>query len=414
MKKALRRKTGRVLVSTVSFPPDFTGAGLRALRLCERLNRTYGINFNVLCSRKDGKYASDDDNKGISITRFSLTTEDGLWFPLHILLVFIKFNAYMIRNRKKIDVIHFFSFSWMNRIIMLSNILFYKKRSILEVTLDGFDDFSSLLHTGKRNKLFHHFTKFLLKRINRFILPSQGKIGSYIREGVSRNQLIVRPYAVDEEIFASIGFRQKDKLRKKLDLPNKFIMLNVGMVYPRKNQLFLIRCLELLNRKDVVLLLIGPDDPDDKGYKHRLQKYVNSHGLGRQVMFLGIKNNINEYMVASDVFVFSSESEGFPNVLAEATVSGLPIITLSLDCLDSLNSFINIETGKIIMRENFTDRDVHKHFTDALKHMLTRKLKYDRKRIRTLGLHHFSSKKADEKYLSIYSDLTDSKGLAGI
>ncbi|MGV8141063.1 MAG: glycosyltransferase family 4 protein, partial [Candidatus Woesearchaeota archaeon] len=298
MRPKNRKKTGRILLSTVSFPPDFTGAGLRASRLCERLNSRYGINFDILCSRKNGNYDSDNDSKDISIKRFKLITEDGFWFPLHILLVFIKFNVYMIRNSNKIDAIHFFSFSWMNRMIMLSNILFYRKGTILEVTLDGFDDFSSLLNVGKRNRLFNRFTKFLLIRIDRFIIPSEDKINSYLKEGVSKEKLIVRPYAVDESIFASIGFAEKSRLRKKLSLPDKFIMLNVGMVYPRKNQMFLIKCLESLKRKDVVLLLIGPDDPDSKNYKDKLQKYISSHGLEKQVIFLGTKKNVNEYMVA--------------------------------------------------------------------------------------------------------------------
>ena len=41
---------------------------------------------------------------------------------------------------------------------------------------------------------------------------------------------------------------------------------------------------------------------------------------------LGTRKNINEYMMAMDLFIFPSIFEGMPNVIIEAQATGLPCI----------------------------------------------------------------------------------------
>lgn len=72
---------------------------------------------------------------------------------------------------------------------------------------------------------------------------------------------------------------------------------------------------------DVGLVMVG-----DGGYKEKYQKIIQDLGIEDRVYFTGFQNNPYKYMAKSDIFVLSSLSEGFPNVLGEAMSLGLPVI----------------------------------------------------------------------------------------
>ena len=53
-------------------------------------------------------------------------------------------------------------------------------------------------------------------------------------------------------------------------------------------------------------------------------------GIEAQVTFAGFQKNPYQYMKRAHLFVLTSQSEGFPNVMAEAMACGLPVV--SADC----------------------------------------------------------------------------------
>lgn len=63
----------------------------------------------------------------------------------------------------------------------------------------------------------------------------------------------------------------------------------------------------------------------------KLEAYVRHLGLGDRVFLPGSVGNVGDWYSAADVYVLSSRHEGFPNTLAEALASGLPVV--SFDCL---------------------------------------------------------------------------------
>ena len=69
------------------------------------------------------------------------------------------------------------------------------------------------------------------------------------------------------------------------------------------------------------LVMVGDGD-----YKEIYKKVIERLGIKDKVYFTGFQNNPYKYMAKSDIFVLSSLSEGFPNVLAEAMSLGLPVI----------------------------------------------------------------------------------------
>lgn len=82
----------------------------------------------------------------------------------------------------------------------------------------------------------------------------------------------------------------------------------------------------LLDQKDAGLVIVG-----EGSERECLEKRVKELGIEENVMFCGMKQNPFPYLKNAQVFVLSSITEGFPNVLVEAMCCGRPVI--ACDCM---------------------------------------------------------------------------------
>ena len=108
---------------------------------------------------------------------------------------------------------------------------------------------------------------------------------------------------------------------------NGIKIISIGRLTDQKSQILILKSLKYLKRKKIKFkfFLIGKGDK-----LNELKKYVKNNELVNHVKFAGYKKNAYEYLGYSDLFVLSSEFEGLPNVLIEAQVHNIPII--SSDC----------------------------------------------------------------------------------
>ena len=129
---------------------------------------------------------------------------------------------------------------------------------------------------------------------------------------IIKNGIVPSNYKFDKN--KSINYK------KELGVENKFVVGHVGRFDTQKNHLFLIDVFEQIKKKhkDSVLILVGRGPLEDK-----IKNYVKSKGLEQDVKFLGVRDDVNNLLMAFDVFVFPSLFEGLPVVMVEAQATGL-------------------------------------------------------------------------------------------
>lgn len=186
--------------------------------------------------------------------------------------------------------------------------------------------------------------------------------GKAVEQGkvkIINNGLQTELYKFDEE--------KRVKKRKNLGLKETdFVVGHVGRFNRQKNHEKLIDVFNEIQKEriDSKLILVG-----DGELRVSIENKVNCLNIQDKVLFLGIRDDIPELLMAMDVFVFPSLYEGMPNAVIEAQATGLPCIvsdTISRNvkithCIDSVNlnaseSFWNIKIEEIISTNSNEDR----------------------------------------------------------
>lgn len=102
----------------------------------------------------------------------------------------------------------------------------------------------------------------------------------------------------------------------------------------------------IANRPDVVFLVVGEGQ-----LERELKQMVDRLQLRDRVRFLGFRNDVPELLLASDIFILPSYSEGMPLAVLEAMSSGLPVIGTMVggmpQVVDDGNTGILVEAGKV-------------------------------------------------------------------
>lgn len=114
----------------------------------------------------------------------------------------------------------------------------------------------------------------------------------------------------------------RDEFRKKWDIQNSKVILQVGAFTPEKNHQFTIKMFKQLIEKEpnFKLLLAGKGS-----LRSEIEMMVKNLHLENNVLFLGEVSNLPEIYSAADYLIFPSTRESFGIVALEGQMSGLPV-----------------------------------------------------------------------------------------
>lgn len=114
----------------------------------------------------------------------------------------------------------------------------------------------------------------------------------------------------------------RDKCRKKFGLEDSIVIGHIGRLTAQKNTLFIIDIFnEILKlERKAKLLIIG-----DGELREDMLLKIEEYGLEESVLYLGRREDINQFYNAMDSFLLPSLYEGLPVVGVEAECHGLPM-----------------------------------------------------------------------------------------
>ena len=156
--------------------------------------------------------------------------------------------------------------------------------------------------------------------------------GKKARVDVVNNAIDTDKYLFDES--------KRQEFRNKFGLEDKFVVGFVGRLHMQKNPYRLVEIFRALTliRAEARLIMIGKGE-EQTGLEQKCKEL----GIYDKVKFLGARDDVNEAMMAMDVFLLPSLYEGLALVAVEAQATGLKcVVSENVPCPDL--------TGRLIVK----------------------------------------------------------------
>ena len=170
---------------------------------------------------------------------------------------------------------------------------------------------------------------FFLKRINKYLLDNASAVVAQSKDICSK---AIHYYRVHRSIdiiplpYSPIEFKRTT--RKELGLfPDRHYIVSVGRLVKRKGYGYLVEAFARTKDPRAELLIVG-DGPE----LEPLRQLARERAVADRVHLLGYQTEERkfQYLDNADLYVLSSEHEGFGIVLQEAMQIGLPIVSTNV------------------------------------------------------------------------------------
>ena len=173
----------------------------------------------------------------------------------------------------------------------------------------------------------------LVKRADGLIAISSQLKTAFLQAGIHSTRIELLPNGIDTTLYSPADPSEKAALRTALGLPaDKVVFIFTGRLTSSKGLPELMDAWRTLasNHADIHLLLVGSGAGSMDDAEGQVRRMVDQYHLQRCVTLAGAVDNVQDYLRASDVFVFPSHYEGFGLSIVEAMACGLPVIVTSV------------------------------------------------------------------------------------
>jgi glycosyltransferase involved in cell wall biosynthesis len=239
---------------------------------------------------------------------------------------------------------------------------------------------------GIKRKTLIAMEKLTCRAATKVIPEGQG-----VRNTLMSNKITDKPLQViangningiDTAYFSSALYspRQKAETKSETKIPiNAFVFCFIGRLVRDKGINELIQAFREVNRTFLYarLLLVGPLERELDPLLPETEKEIQNNP---NIIPVGFQADVRPYLVVSDIFVFPSYREGFPNAVMQAGAMGLPCIVTNINgCNEIIEDGVNgliipskdKEQLRIKMRSMLENSALRNHLKQNAREMIT-------------------------------------------
>lgn len=211
----------------------------------------------------------------------------------------------------------------------------------------------------------YYFGKIILRKSATVRVVSKRSKETMIELGVNERRICVLP--------VQSVLEYSNSTQKKND--SDFKLLSIARFVKQKNILMLLNVFRELHEKytDTKLILVG-----DGPLKKSIHEYVEKYNLLDCVDVIPWTNHPEFFLAEADLYVLSSNYEGWGRVLIESMQSGLPAITTDVGCVGEV--FVDNRHGLVVPVGDgklFLDSVERLYLDPAIRHKMSQNAKQD-------------------------------------
>ena len=257
------------------------------------------VQFDFLLRSEDNIYKDELEKMG---SKVYVTAS----FPKHFIKNYFETKKFL--KEHKYEIIHIHA----NALLYLTALILAKKEGVK----------CRIVHSHSIStkypvlKIIHNFNKNLLHFWATDYFACSEDAGKWM----FKKQYLHIKNSTDLDKF-KFNRQKRECVREELGIDEDvFVIGHIGRFLPVKNHSFILSVFKeiLENNVKSKLILVGEGENFDE-----VKEKVNELGLTDNVLFLGVRKDIDRVINAFDVFLFPSLYEGLPMVLVESQANGI-------------------------------------------------------------------------------------------
>lgn len=174
-------------------------------------------------------------------------------------------------------------------------------------------------------KIYEVLDKLFLRFADHVIAVSEGQRSKIISYGVDRRKVSVIHNSINLNNIARTAYND---IRAELGIsPNAMLVISAGRLSPEKNYAGMIEVARVVAAKagSFHFAVFG-----EGALREDLEARAKLAGLGQKFHFPGFRSNLQSILMAADIFMLPSFTEGLPNVVLEAFAARRPVVATAV------------------------------------------------------------------------------------